>query len=296
VTPAALTALAHGDVPPAPGAWDVVGAWTVEPLVWIAVAGAAWLYRRGARRVPGWPRARVRCAAGGLLAVLVALSGPPAVYEGALFWVHMVQHLLLVLVAAPLLAAAAPVTLALRASGAGSRSRLLRAVHSRPARALGHPAVAWAAFGAVMWASHYSTLYDRALENGPVHGLEHSVYLGAALLFWAPVAGVDPVRRLGRPLRVAYVLAALPVQSFLGLAIYSAGEPLYRHYATVERSWGPAPLDDQRLAATVMWIGGDVLLLFWVGVAAAAWLRAEEAAEARVDRRLGPRREEAPPP
>jgi putative copper resistance protein D len=70
---------------------------------------------------------------------------------------------------------------------------------------------------------------------------------------------------------------------------------LYEHYATVERSWGPAPLDDQRLAGTVMWIGGDVLLLAWTGAASAAWLRAEERAGERVDRRLGLGREEAPP-
>lgn len=285
--------LAHGEVPAAPTALTWLTAWAFEPAVWVGVAGAAWLYRSGARAVGGWPRSRAWCAGGGLAALLVALAGPPAVYEGALFWAHMVQHLLIVLVAAPLLVFSAPVTLALRAARPPARDRLLRLVHSRAAGAAAHPAVAWAAFGFVMWASHFSPLYDRALEAPGVHLLEHALYLGTALLFWTPVAGVDPVRRLGRPLRVAYLLAALPVQSFLGLAIYSAGEPLYRHYETLARPWGPAPVDDQQLAGIVMWIGGDVLLLAWVGAAAASWLRAEAREEPRVDRRLGARR--APP-
>ncbi|HEV2755814.1 MAG TPA: cytochrome c oxidase assembly protein [Actinomycetota bacterium] len=288
--------LAHGDVPAAPTLAGVLTAWAFEPLVWVAVAGAAVLYRRGVRAVAGWPRGRSWCAAGGLAALLVALGGPPAVYEDLLFWVHMVQHLLIVLVAAPLLVYAAPVTLALRAAAPPARGRLLRVVHSRPARAAAHPVVAWASFGAVMWASHYSPLYDAALEAPALHAAEHVLYLGAALLFWAPVAGADPVRRIARPLRVAYLLAALPVQSFLGLAVYSADEPLYDHYEGLGRIWGPGVMDDQELAGIVMWIGGDVLLLAWVGVAAAAWLRAESREEERVDRRLGAGREKAPPP
>jgi putative membrane protein len=287
VIPAATLVLAHGEVAPTPDLGDVVGAWAFEPLLWGAVALALWLYRRGARKVRGWLRGRSWCAVAGLTVLLVALGGPPAVYGGSLFWVHMVQHLLLTLVAAPLLVFAAPVTLALRAAGAATKGPALRALRSRPVRALAHPGVGWAAFAVVMWATHYSSLYDRALESGGLHVVEHALYLGAALLFWTPVAGVEPVRRLSRPVRLVYLLAALPVQSFLGLALYSADEPRYAHYATLARSWGPAPLDDQQLAAMTMWIGGDVLFLTWAGVVAVGWMRAEERAEARADRRLG---------
>jgi putative copper resistance protein D len=208
------------------------------------------------------------------------------VYEGSLFWVHMVQHLLLTLVAAPLLAFSAPAALLLRAGSPPSRDTLLRLVHARPVRALTHPVVSWAAFGLVMWLTHYSALYDAALHDDLLHALEHALYLGTGLLFWAPVAGLDPTRRVALPVRVAYLLAAIPVQSFLGLAIYSADAPLYDHYAS---------LGDQRNAGAVMWIGGDVVLLAWTGAAAAAWLRAEEREGERVDRRLGAGREKAPP-
>ena len=283
--------LAHGDVPPTPSAADAFTAWTFDPVVWVAVAVAAWLYGRGVRRVGGWPRRRSWCAVAGLATLFVATSGPPAVYEGALFWVHMVQHLLLTLVAAPLLAFSAPVTLALRAAAPRTRGVLVRLVHAAPFRAVAHPLVGWVAFGLVMWATHFSGLYDAALEDELVHAFEHALYLGAALLFWAPVAGIDPAPRVSRPVRVAYLLAAIPVQSFLGLAVYSADAPLYDHYATTDRGPAyPSPLDDQQLAGGVMWIGGDVLLLAWTGVAAAAWLRTEEREGERIDRR-----EKAPP-
>lgn len=278
--------LAHGDAPATPSAADALTAWTFDAFVWACLAVFAWLYLRAVRRTRGWPRGRSWCAGLGGAALFVATSGPPAVYEGSGFWVHMVQHLLVTLVAAPLLAFSAPAALVLRAGSPRSRDALLRVVHARPVRALTHPVVSWAAFGLVMWLTHYSALYDAALHDELLHSLEHGLYLGAALLFWAPVAGLDPTRRVARPVRVAYLLAAIPVQSFLGLAIYSADAPLYDHYSS---------LDDQRNAGAVMWIGGDVVLLAWTAAAAAAWLRAEEREGTRVDRRLGAGREKAPP-
>ena len=272
------TRLAHGEAPSAESLADVVTAWTFDPVMWAVVPVGAWLYLRGARRTRGWPRGRSWCAGLGLATLFVAASGPPAVYESSSFPVHMVQHLLVTLVAAPLLAFSAPAALVLRAGSPRARAVLLRIVHARPVRALTHPVVTWTAFGLVMWLTHYSPLYDAALHDEWLHALEHALYLGAGLLFWAPVAGLDPTRRVTPPLRVAYLLAAIPVQSFLGLAIYSADAPLYDHYESV---------DDQRTAGAVMWIGGDVVLLAWTGVAAAAWLRAEEREGERADRRLG---------
>ena len=279
--------LAHGDPHAAPDLASVLVQWTVDPLVWAGVGLAGLLYAAGVRRTRGWPRARTICVSAGMAVLLAALAGPPAVYSHDLFWVHMVQHLAITLVAAPLIVFGAPVTLALRAAPRWLRGPLLRSLHSRPARLLGHPLVAWSLFGIVMWASHYSSFYDAALESAGVHAVEHAAYLSVSLLFWVPLAGVDPVPRLSRPLRVIYLLAALPVQSFLGLAVYSAGQPMYEHYETLQRSWGPSAMADQELAGIVMWIAGDALLLAWVGAAIAGWMRAETREEARSDRRTG---------
>jgi putative copper resistance protein D len=205
----------------------------------------------------------------------------------------MVQHFLLVMLAAPLLAIGAPITLVLRVASHESRTRFwLPLLHSRVLRILGFPVISWSVFAAVMWASHFSPLFDLALENDYVHLFEHALYLGAALLFWWPVVGADPSPwRLPHPARVAYLFLGMPQSSFLGLAIFSAPQPLYAHYETLIRTWGPNPLQDQQLAGGIMWAGGDAAFLIAMIVALWIWLRAEERAGKLADEKLD--REEA---
>jgi putative copper resistance protein D len=194
------------------------------------------------------------------------------------------------LIAAPLLAIGAPITLLLRASSPAARRRWwLPLLHSRLLRVLSFPVLTWVIFAAVMWASHFSSLFDLALDNEAAHVFEHGLYLGAALLFWWPVVGADPSPwRLAHPARVAYLFLGMPQSSFLGLAIFSAPGVLYPHYATLLRSWGPTPLYDQQWAGGIMWAGGDLLFLIAMVLALWVWLRAEERegrlADARLDR------------
>ena len=132
-------------------------------------------------------------------------------------------------------------------------------LHSRPVRFLAFPVVSWLIFAGVMWGSHFSPLFDVALENEWAHRLEHVLFLGAALLFWWPVAGPDPSPWRLRPAgRVVYVGLQMPQNTFLALAIYMASVPLYAHYTTTGRTWGPTPLEDQQLAGGIMWLGGDL--------------------------------------
>lgn len=236
----------------------------------------------------GWPPRRRRYFLAGIAALTLALATPLAVYGDAFFSAHMVQHLALIFGAAPGIVLGAPVALAMRSSSAPTRRKLSAVVHSRAVAALGHPVVAWVVFAGVMWASHFSPLFDLALENEAVHVLEHSVYLAAALLFWWPVAGVDPgARTLSHPLRVAYLALALPQGSWLGLAIYSSSGVLYPHYATLARSWGPSPLADQRIAGIIMWVGGDLLFVGALALTITVWARHERLEARRIDRRLG---------
>jgi putative copper resistance protein D len=138
-----------------------------------------------------------------------------------------------------------------------------------------------------MWASHFSSLFDAALDNELIHLFEHALYLGSGLLFWWPVVGADPAPwRLPHPARVAYLFLGMPQSSFLGLAIFSASEPLYPHYETLVRTWGPSPLADQQWAGGIMWAGGDMCFLVAMIVALWVWLRAEERAGKLADEKL----------
>jgi putative copper resistance protein D len=211
-------------------------------------------------------------------------------YDTTLFSVHMVQHLLLTMVAAPLIALAAPITLILRLASPETRRRVvLPILHSRVMRFVGFPAVAWIAFAAVMWGAHFSPLFDAALENPMAHDVEHALFLGTALLFWWPVVAADPVPwRLAHPSRSLYTFLAMPQNTFLAVIILSATVPLYRHYATLELpwpGWTATALDDQHLAAGIMWVGGDLLFIAALGAVVWGWMRAEEANTERADRR-----------
>jgi putative membrane protein len=277
---------AHGIAPGDPSTWWLE--WPVEPLVWAGVLIAGWAYLRAARRVRGWPPVRRTHFSLGLAAVFLALASPIATFELSLFWVHMVQHLLLTIVAAPLLVLGSPGALALRAATPRTRRRLLAALHSRPARFFGHPVTAWLLFASVMVLTHFSPLYDAALENEFMHLVEHGLYLGSALLFWLPVIGLDPAPgRLTPALRLVYLALVLPQQAFLGLAIYSTTEVLYDHYQTLDRSWGPSAISDQQTAAVVMWIGGEAIVLLALAISAFAWMRHDDRMAIREDRRLG---------
>lgn len=288
-----VLALAHGDSAPAPEFPAVLLAWRLDPL---PIGGALlagglylWAARLVGRRHPRHRPSGWRSAAflAGLAAILVALVSPIEAYEGALFSVHMVQHMLLELVAAPLLLLGAPVTLALRAASASVRRGLLVVLHSRAVSVISFPLLAWLLFAAVNWGWHFSTLYSDALENDALHYVQHATFLGAALLFWWPVIGLDPSRwRLPYPVRLFYLFVAMPQNSFLGVAIMGAPQVLYAHYATNLRTWGPSVLADQSAGGVLMWVMGDMVFLVAMGIVVAAWVRHEDRRTAREDARL----------
>lgn len=262
----------------------ILSTWSGDPLPWIGIVLATVAYLTAVRIVDrAHPATRVRrwrIAAwlAGVAVIAVALVSAVDGYAEILFTVHMVQHLLLAMVAPPLLAFGAPVTLALRASGANlRRSLLLPVLHSRLVKTVAWPPVGWTAFAVVMWVTHFSPLFNAALEDEALHSAEHLLYLAAGLLFWWPVIGADPVRwRLSPVARMVYLAAQMPFNTAVGLAIYFAPAILYPHYASIGRTWGPDPLTDQQLAGIVMWGAGDVILLGALVIAIEAWLRADE--------------------
>jgi putative copper resistance protein D len=285
---------AHGQAPVAPRLAILIEGWTFGVDVWLPVMLAALAYWQARtivdRRHPTnpVPRFRVWSWMAGLAVIVVALTSPIEFYDTTLFSVHMIQHLLLTMVAAPLLVLAAPITLLLRVSSPEARKRwILPVLNSRVVRVVSHPMVAWLLFAGVMWFTHFSPLFDAALDDVGIHRLEHVLYLGSAMLFWWPVIGADPSpHRLGFPARILYLALGMPLSSFLGLVIFSATTPLYAHYVTMARDWGWTVMEDQALAGGIMWAGGDLAFVTAILLTVAAWLRHEEAENKREDARL----------
>jgi putative membrane protein len=289
----AQIALGHGAIPPDPSLTTIVTAWSPELLPWIGLIAASVAYLSAVRvvdrrhpktPVPAW---RIGCWLAGVGIIGLALVSAIDVYATSLFSVHMVQHLLLSMVAPPLLALGAPVTVALRAAPATvRRSLLLPILHSRLVRAVSWPPVGWTVFGVVMWATHFTPIFDAALDDPVLHDLEHLLYLGAGLLFWWPVIAADPVRwRLGPAARLVYLAAQMPLNTAVGLAIYFAPTVLYRHYATLGRPWGPDPVTDQQVAGIIMWGAGDAVLLTALVLAVAGGLQTIERRDQRIEER-----------
>jgi putative copper resistance protein D len=226
------------------------------------------------------PSIRSVCWLLGLGAIVVALQSPIERYDTTLFSVHMVQHILLTLIAPPLLALGAPITLLLRVVRPETRRRvILPILHSVPVRVITFPVVTWLLFALAMWGTHFSPIFDRSLEDPSVHQLEHAFYLVAGCLFWWPVVALDPSPwRMREPARILYTFLQMPQNSFLGLAIISATTPLYAHYATLVRDWGPTVLDDQLMAGALMWVVGDLVFLTAILGILVGWMRREERA------------------
>lgn len=269
---------------------DWLTTWSFDPVVTGGVVCAGMLYATAWRRVRAsahgsaraLSRARAWCFAGGLLALVVSADGPPDGFADVSFSVHMVQHVLLQMVAAPLILLGGPVTLLLRADPPWLPRRVLVGLlRSRAVAVVTHPVVAFGAFTFVLVATHLTGFYELALQHEPVHEVEHLVYLATALLFWWPAIGIDPApHRIGHLFRLLYLMISMPVPAFLGLAIANAGRVLYSSYAQ-PTPWGATALADQQAAGTLMWVAGMFTTVPAIGVVLMRWLDDESRRGAR---------------
>jgi len=280
---------AHGPLPPELSLESLLY-WAWPPVVTVAVALVALLWVRATRQVarehPGnpYPRRHTVSFTAALLLVLLALQSGIERYDTTLFSMHMVQHLILLFPVPILLLQAGPVTLLLRVASPRWRARILAVLQSRAVGVISHPLVGWTLLVAVMWGTHLSVMFETALEDEFIHNMEHALYLSTALLFWAPIFSVDPIRhRLRGGSALAYLITQMPQNSFLGVAIMFSSTPLYPHYVTLQRAWGPTPLEDQQLAGAIMWLVGDALFLVAIFVVLAALAKSEDRPESRYD-------------
>ena len=185
---------------------------------------------------------------------------------------HMVQHLALFFVVTFLLVLARPFDVLARTAGKRSTAAFVRA--TRPLHALALPSVALAIFLATLWGTHFSPLYELAMDHPWAHIAEHALYLGAGVIFWLPVVATPPLRPLGYPARLLYLVVALPQGALLAMVIASAREPLYSHYASAAGSRAAA-LADQGNAAAAMWILGGLVVFGALLTTVAAWAHRE---------------------
>lgn len=266
--------------------WSQLG-WTWQPWVVISLSLATWGYIWGVRRLNADGRPRVlgiaRCVsfAMGMATLCVALISPLDALDDQLFSAHMVQHLLLMMVAAPLLVWARPAIAwlwafplpARRAIGSGWVGSGLH----DGVRRLMSPMMVWALCSMALWFWHLPGPYGWALANEWIHSLEHFCFFTTALMFWSLVLEPYGRRRLGYGSSLIFVATLGMQNGLLGALLTFAGRALYVAHANTTQAWGLTPLEDQQLAGLIMWIPASIIHLTTLSMLFVAWMRAQDA-------------------
>ena len=245
-----------------------------------------------------WPVWRTAAFLSGLFALLLALVSGIDLIATELFSVHMVQHMLLTVAAAPLLMLGAPIRPMLRGLPRIARATVVRPLaRSRPIREalhfLRHPLIAGALYVGGLYAWHLPALYDAALANQGIHVAEHAWFFASALLFWSVVIDPAPFRgTLGYAARLPYLLVVGAAQNtVLGGLLSFSTRLLYGAYARTPERFGLDPVTDQRIGGAVMWVIGDFVFLAAASISFFLWLAEEEEMQRRRERiTVGPRR------
>jgi len=233
-------------------------------------------------------RARTRAFTfyAGLATIMVALATPIDGLADKLFWVHMIQHLLLLTVAAPLIVLGHPWISIWRPFPLRFRrlvaQTIARSPYLAPLRglcaALTRPYGAWLAFNVSLVAWHLPGPYDETLRNSGVHALEHASFLVFGISFWAQVIGAAPMQRaLDYVVRIGYVAATMVVNVGLSIYLAFAQHPLYAHYAALaHRPGGITALADQQIGAGIMWTAGDMPFAIAIALLVQRWLALQD--------------------
>ena len=272
--------MAHDGVSTAAASSDGLLSLLAISLSALAYSAATLRLRSQYGRISFISGGRAVATMGGLLALGAALLPPLEPLSNRVLAAHMVQHLLLMLVAAPLLILGCPARTVISALPrearqhiacfwVSSRLRLLR-------RVLRRPATAWVAFCGAIAVWHLPAIHHWASANASLHILMHVTFLGSGLLFWSVV--LEPVgrRRLDYGRAILFVFVTALVTGLPGALLSFARQPIYADLAAGTRPWGLSPLEDQQLAGLLMWIPMDLLLFSVAGALFVAWLNAAE--------------------
>jgi len=260
--------------------WNFAPFQTVPALVALALYGAG-LYATGIRAVS---RARAACFVGGVFVALGAVVSPLHSAAGALFSMHMVQHQVLMLVAAPLLIAGRPglvmaLALPIRARKFGWTIGRVKPV-AAALRLLKNPLLILLVYAGVLWIWHLPGAYDAAVRSSAVHAFEHISFFGIALAFWAGVMRTGPRRRVRPVPAIGLVLGTMLLGNWLA-AILTFGRVAYPIYEQRAALLHIDPLLDQQLAGSIMWLPSTIVFFGVFGVLFVRWFRELDARHPR---------------
>ena len=226
--------------------------------------------RRHPRRP--WPLRRTIPFLLGLLVINLATQSGVGTYDDTLFWDHMIQHLMLIMVAPPLLVVGQPVTLLLHASRNPLHTGVKRLLRSRPVQWLTWPAFGVVAYAATIVGTHLTGFMNLVTEHDAVHEAEHVLYLVVGYLYFLPLIGKEPIRwKVSYPLRLFLLFIAMPVDAFTGVVLGSYQTDPF--VPMDPRTWGPSAVNDLHEGGAVMWIGGAAIMFVMIMVTFFQWTR-----------------------
>jgi cytochrome c oxidase assembly factor CtaG len=297
-----FAALFDAPLPPLSGSQFFSTQFDFVPVAMIVVALALylWAVRRNNALHPRhqWSALKTAAWVGALVTTGISIFSFIGVYDGELFWDHMVQHLLLIMVAAPLFAIASPLQLAWRATTGTSHIAVTEILRSGPAKVLGHPIVAFILYAVFIPVSHLTIWYNYTLQHESIHNLEHLAFLFVGYLFWRQIFGDDPnCYRLHPALQFFYLFMAIPIDTFTGLSLGGASQEMFPAYCetlrtlgctgvSVAHPWGPTYVEDLHIGGDIMWVVGDTLMLWPMIPVALKWMHMDERKAVRIDREL----------
>lgn len=261
------------------------------------VAGVVLLHRRGVR----WPLSRLLMWILGLVIVLVATGTGIEGYGMELFSIHMIQHMILNMLAPIFLALGAPMTLLLRVLPAGERGRarrvLLAVLHSRVSSFITHPVIIFLIFIMSLYGLYFTPVFDTLMRTWWGHNLMLIHFLIVGYVYFWSILGVDPTPRQrartgsgwrsmpGHVLSVLELTATTPFHAFFGIVVMMSTNLMVNFYATPVPGWNISPLSDQGMGGGIAWSFTEVPTLIVLGVLVSRWQSADRRITARRERR-----------
>jgi putative copper resistance protein D len=259
--------------------------WEFSPFPLLVLAAvvvtAAWYLRARSRLVARgrrWGWRRTTSFLSGLVLLDLALQSPVAAFTMEFFQAHVIQHLLLMVLAPPLLAMGAPMTLALQTSSRATKVRLLGILNSGVFRLMTHPLPVAFLYYFSMFAFFLTSALGYAMFHMWVMDLVNVAFLFSATLFWWPIVGLDPIPhwQMGHGAKLLSLLLGVPIESFLALALLSTTRPAASIYT----------LGSTHAGAGLLWVGAELFTFLALIPVFVQWVRAEERKSARYDAQL----------